>query len=124
MAKPKKVYPPFEEAQILWECDLPSRPELLESLIKERIGLQMSVKLLEEREKEINNSLLSFFRNNRIPGVRYDDYTLSVKDGSAATINREALLLAGVKNEVIDACIKRTPWETVECRKGKGESDV
>ncbi len=28
-------------------------------------------------------------------------------------------MLEGVKAEVINKCISRTPWETVECRKGK-----
>ena len=123
MAKPKKQYPAFQEAQILWECDFPSKPDLLESLIRERIGLKQSIDLLEAREKEINTSLLAFFHNNRIPGVQYEGYTVSVKEGTQVTINREALLLAGAKKEVIDACMKRTPWETVECRKGKEEGD-
>ena len=26
----KKVYPAFQEAQILWECDFPNKPELFE----------------------------------------------------------------------------------------------
>ena len=119
MAKPKKVYPPFEEVQILWECDFPSRPELLESLLKERILNKESQDRLKEREKEINGSLLGFFTGNRIPGVVYEGYTLSKKFGASATINREALILAGVKSEVIDRCISHTPWETVECRENK-----
>ena len=119
MAKLKKVYSPFEEAQILWECDFPSKPELLESLTKERIENKTEQDRLKEREKEINTSLLAFFTNNRIPGVVYEGYTLSRKAGVSATINREALILAGVRVEVIDRCIARTPWETVECRKGK-----
>ena len=124
MAKPKKVYPPFEEVQILWECDFPSKPELLESLLKERIENKEEQDKLKEREKEINNSLLAFFTDNRIPGVLYDGYTLSKKAGASATINREALMLEGVKAEVIDKCISRTPWETVECRKGKGGDET
>ena len=123
MAKPKKVYPPFQEAQILWECDFPNKPYLLESLLKERILNKEEQDTLKAREKEINTSLLGFFTNNRIPGVVYEGYTLSRKAGASATINREALMLAGVKAEVIDRCIARTPWETVECRKGKGESE-
>ena len=50
MSKPKKVYPPFEEVQILWECDFPSRPELLESLLKERIENKEKQDKLKERE--------------------------------------------------------------------------
>lgn len=119
MAKPKKVYPAFQEVQILWECNFPSRPELLELLLKERIANKQKQDTLKEREKEINNSLLAFFTDNRIPGVLYDGYTLSKKSGASATINREALMLEGVKAEIIDRCIARTPWETVECRKGK-----
>ena len=119
MAKPKKVYPPFQEVQILWECDFPSRPELLEGLLKRRIHVKNELDRLKEMEKEINNSLLAFFNSNRIPGVMYEGYTVSKKAGASSTINREALLLAGVKSEVIDRCISRTPWETVECRKGK-----
>ena len=121
MSKPKKVYPAFQEAQILWECDFPSKPELLESLLKERIDNKEEQDNLKEREKEINASLLGFFNNNRIPGVVYEGYTLSKKAGVSTTLNREALILAGVKVEVIDRCIARTPWETVECRKGKEE---
>jgi hypothetical protein len=117
--KPKTVYPPFQEAQILWECDFPSKPELLESLLRERIGLKQSIDLLEVREKEINVSLLAFFTNNRIPGTVYEGYTISKKSGASSTINREALMLAGVTAEVIDRCISRTPWETVECRENK-----
>ena len=124
MAKPKKVYPPFEEVQILWECDFPTRPELLESLLKERIENKEEQDKLKEREKEINNSLLAFFTDNRIPGVLYDGYTLSKKAGASATINREALMLEGVKGEVINRCISRTPWETVECRKGKDGNET
>jgi len=119
VAKPKKVYPPFQEVQILWECDFPSRPELLEGLLKRRIHVKNELDRLKEMEKEINNSLLAFFNSNRIPGVMYEGYTVSKKAGASSTINREALLLAGVKSEVIDRCISRTPWETVECRKGK-----
>jgi hypothetical protein len=122
MVKPKKVYPPFDEAQILWECDFPSKPKLLESLLKERISNKEEQDTLKEREKQINASLLGFFNNNRIPGVVYEGYTLSRKAGASATINREALMLAGVKAEVIDRCIARTPWETVECRKGKDDA--
>ncbi len=121
MSKPKKQYPPFQDAQILWECDFPSRPELLESLLKERIRNKEEQDTLKAREKEINGSLLAFFNNNRIPGTVYDGYTLSVKAGNTVTLNKEALLLAGVKESVIAACVKSTPWETVECRKGKGE---
>lgn len=121
MSKPKKVYPPFQEAQILWECDFPSKPDLLESLLKERIANKEEQDKLKEREKEINTSLLGFFKNNRIPGVVYEGYTLAKKAGASSTINREALMLAGVKSEVIDQCISRTPWETVECRENKGE---
>ena len=121
---PKKTpveYPQFEEAQILWECDFPSRPELLESLLKERIWLKQKSDDMKIREKEINNSLLAFFTGNRIPGVKYEGYTISKKSGAAATINREALLKEGVAVEVIDRCISRTPWETVECREGKSK---
>ena len=121
MSKPKKVYPPFQEAQILWECDFPNKPDLLESLLKERIANKEGQDQLKEREKEINASLLGFFKNNRIPGVVYEGYTLAKKAGASATINREALILAGVQSEVIDRCIARTPWETVECRENKGE---
>ena len=119
MAKPKKVYPPFEEAQILWECDFPWRPELLESLLKERIANKEEQDILKAKEKVINTALLGFFNNNRIPGVVYEGYTLAEKAGASATVNREALILAGVKAEVIDRCIVHTPWETVECRKNK-----
>ena len=119
MGKPKKVYPAFQEAQILWECDFPYKPELLESLLKERISNKEEQDTLKAREKEINASLLGFFTGNRIPGVVYGGYTLSKKAGVAATINREALILAGVTVEVIDRCISRTPWETVECRENK-----
>ena len=121
MSKPKKVYPPFEEVQILWECDFPSKPELLEVLLKRRIDVKNELDRLKKLEKEINNSLLAFFTNNRIPGVMYEGYTLSKKSGASATINREALILAGVKSEVIDRCISHTPWETVECRENKGK---
>lgn len=58
---------------------------------------------------------------DRIPGVVYEGFTLSRKAGSSSTINREALMLEGVTEKVINKCISRTPWETVECRKGKGE---
>lgn len=119
MGKPKKIYPAFQEVQILWECDFPSKPELLAELLNERIANKEEQDLLKEREKEINNSLLAFFAGNRIPGVVYDGYTLSKKAGASSTINREALILAGVASETIDRCISRTPWETVECRKGK-----
>jgi hypothetical protein len=88
MGKPKRVYPEFQEAQILWECDFPSKPELLELLLKERISNKEEQGRLKEREKEINNSLLSFFTNNRIPGVVYERYTLSKKSGVSSTINR------------------------------------
>lgn len=119
MAKPKIEYPPFEEVQILWECDFPSKPDLLESLIKERIRLKEGADAIESRVKEINNSLLAFYTNNGLPGVKYEGYTVAKKSGSQTSINREALVLAGVSVEVIDACIKRTPWETVECREDK-----
>jgi len=119
MAKPKKIYPAFQEVQILWECDFPSKPYLLETLILERISNKEEQDRLKEREKEINNSLLSFFNDNRIPGVVYEGYTLSKKSGVSATVNREALILEGVKAETINRCIYRTPWETVECRKDK-----
>lgn len=114
--KPKKSYTPFEDAQILWECDFPNKPELLESLIKERIENQHLQTTLKEREKQINSSILAFFSGNRLDGILYEGYALSKKSGSSSTINREALMLAGVTKEVIDKCISRTPWETVECR--------
>jgi len=121
--KPKKVYPAFQEVQILWECDFPSKPYLFQTLILERISNKEEQDRLKEREKEINNSLLAFFTGNRIPGVVYEGYTLSKKAGASVTINREALILAGVQSEVIDRCVSRTPWETVECRKGKDEHE-
>lgn len=124
MAKPKKQYPSFQEAAILWECDFPSKPELFHKLLRERVACKEQGDAIKEREKEINTSLLAFFKNNRIPGVQYEGYTVGVKEGAQVTINREALLLAGVKKEVIDACMKRTPWETVECRKGKESEDA
>lgn len=114
-----KQYTAFEEAQILWECDFPSRPELLESLLKERIQNKETKDMLEVREKEINNSLMAFYDNNRIPGVVYDGYTVSKKSGASVNISKEALILEGVSPETIEKCIKRTPWDTVECRKDK-----
>lgn len=117
---PPKQYPPFEEAVILWECDFPSRPDLLESLLKERIELKATKDAADIREKEINNSLLAFFNANRIPGVKYEGYTVAKKSGNSVNISKESLLKAGVAKEVIEACINRTPWDTVECRMGKG----
>lgn len=124
MAKPKTIYPPFQEAQILWECDFPSKPDLLEGLLSRRIHVKNEQDRLKEMEKEINTSLLAFFTNNRIPGVVYEGYTISKKSGASSTINREALMLAGVTAEIIDRCISRTPWETVECRENRGNKHV
>lgn len=124
MGKPKKVYPAFEEVQILWECDFPSKPELLNKLLRERIACKEQGDAIKEREKEINNSLLAFFTSNRIPGVVYEKYTVLEKEGVSSTINREALILAGVQSEVIDRCVTRTPWKTVECRKNKGKEEA
>ena len=117
--KPKTEYPPFQEAVILWECDFPSRPDLLESLLKERIANKVEADRLEARDKEINASLPAFYDGNRIPGIVYEGYTVAKKSGAQVTVNREALLKAGVKAEVIEACVKRTPWTTVECREAK-----
>lgn len=115
---PPKEYTPFEDAMILWECDFPSKPELLESLIKERIALKDIQDTAKEREKEINASLLAFFNANRIPGVKYEGFTIAKKSGVSVNISKESLLKAGVSKETIEACISRTPWDTVECRVG------
>lgn len=119
MGRPKADAPkylPFEEAAILWECDFPSRPTLLEELIKERIQNQDSLRRLEDRKEELNVALLAFFKNNRIPGVLYEGFTLAKKIGATVTMNKEKLMLAGVKEEVIKSCQNRKDWETVECR--------
>lgn len=123
MTKPKKSYPAYQEAQILWECDFPSKPHLLQSLLAERITIKDTVAALEEREGEINRSLLAFFNGNRIPGTVYDGHTIAVKAGVTVTVDKEALALAGVPVETINRCVKRTEWETVECRRnGKEEA--
>lgn len=118
-SKKPKEYMAFEDAQILWELDFPSKPELLESLLKERLQVKLAKDTAEMREKEINNSLLAFLKNNRIDGVVYEGVTYSKKVGAAVTVNKEALMKAGVSAEVIEACVVKTPWEALECRAGK-----
>lgn len=118
-SKKPKEYMPFEDAQILWELDFPSKPELLESLLKERLQVKADKDRATEREKELNVSLLAFFKNNSLPGVTYEGVTYSRKAGASVTVNKEALMKAGVSAEVIDQCVSKTPWETVECRVGK-----
>lgn len=119
MAKNKPAVPPtsFSDVQILWECEFPDKPGLLESLIREGIGLRASINLTQERIKEINTSVLEFFKRNRIKSTEYEGFSVYLSAGKKTTLSAKALVEAGVPVETIKKCAKSTPWETLGVRR-------
>jgi len=108
---------PFQDAQILWECEFPDKPDLLESLIRERIGHKAAIDLMEGRIKEINISVLEFFKRNRIKSTEYDGFSIYLSAGKKTTVSVKSLVEAGVSVETIKKCAKSTPWETLGVRR-------
>jgi len=116
---------PFQDVQILWECEFPQKPEILEELVRERIRLKHDKDHAETRISEINNSLVEFFKRNRISKTEYDGYTFRHSTGNKVTITAKALIEAGVPIATIKSCSTSTPWETIEVRTGKdSEEDI
>jgi hypothetical protein len=131
MAKKKSpAIPPtsFPDAQILWECEFLDKPDLLESLIRERIGHKAAMDLMGERIKKINTSIMEFFKRNRIKSTEYGGFSVYLSAGKKTTLSVKALVEAGVSIEIIKQCAKSTPWETLGVRRqgekpGEGEGE-
>lgn len=101
----------------LWELDFPEKPELFRQLIQQRIDLKYEVDAMEERIKEINGSILPFFERNGIPGVKLENGCLVRRhEGQSATLDKSALVLAGVPADVIEKCTVRKKFTTVIVR--------
>jgi hypothetical protein len=110
-------YLTMDVGEELWELDFPDKPELFRQLIQQRLDLKYEVDAMGERIKEINNSLLPFFERNGMPGVVLSDGSLVRRhEGQSVTLNKEALVLAGVPAEVIEKCTVRTRFVTVMVR--------
>lgn len=124
MAKKKPVVSPtpFPDAQILWECEFPDKPDLLESLVKERIELKRTLDAGAIRVKAINASILEFFKRNRIASTGYDGFSFYFSSGKKTTVSIKSLVEAGIPIATIKQCAKSTPWETIGVR-GEGEKE-
>jgi hypothetical protein len=123
---PKKAespkYADMNTADELWELDFPDKPELFRQLIQERLDLKYTADGIDERIKEINNSLLPFFERNGLPGVKLEDGSLVRRhEGQSVTLNKEALVLAGVPADVIEKCTVRKRFVTVMVKGPKSE---
>ncbi len=115
-ADPPK-YLDMDTADELWELDFPEKPELFRQLVQQRLDLKYEVDALEERIKEINGSLLPFFERNNMPGVKLENGALVRRhEGQSATLDKAALVLAGVPVDVIEKCTVRKKFVTVMVR--------
>jgi hypothetical protein len=120
-ADPPK-YADMNTADELWELDFPDKPELFRQLINDRLSLKYEIDAMEERIKEINNSLLPFFERNGLPGVKLEDGSLVRRhEGQSVTLNKEALVTAGVPADVIEKCTVRKKFVTVMVKGPKSE---
>lgn len=119
MAKYKEPPAAFQDAQLLWECDFPNRPDLLEQLVKERVRLKEEQDSIKEQIDNLNNSLLPFLKRNGLRGFYYGDMVIHVQQGTTVTLDKTKLVEAGVAADLIDRCTNKTPWETVAVRVSK-----
>lgn len=119
-AKPKAEYS-IEDAEILWEVDYPNKPDLLRQMFQERIVLKQEQDRTKARIDEINNSLLGFMERQGVDAVKWEDWKLARVAGANVTLDKEALVLAGVPAETIAKCTKRKEFTTVRVTGPKGE---
>lgn len=103
----------IDDAEILWGIEYPSKPELFRQLLQERISLKIEMDRSEERIKEINKSLLGFYSRQGIESVKWEDWTVARVNGGNSTLDKEALVLAGVPADLIAQCTKRKEYTTV-----------
>ncbi len=110
----------LEDAELLWGIEYPSKPELLRQLFQERISLKTDADRIKERIDAINKSLLGFYERQGVESVKWEDWTVAKVNGSNSTLDKEALVLAGVPAETIAKCTKRKEYTTVRVTGPKG----
>jgi hypothetical protein len=110
----------IEDAELLWGIEFPGKPELLRELFQERISLKTDADRIKERIEVINKSLLGFFDRQGVEKVTWEDWTVAKVNGSNSTLDKEALVLAGVPAETIAQCTKRKEYTTVRVTGPKG----
>lgn len=110
----------IEDAELLWSIEYPRKPELLRELFQERISIKTEADRIKERIEVINRSLLSFFDRQGVESVKWEDWTVARVKGSNSTLDKEALVLAGVPAETIVQCTKRKEYVTVRVTGPKG----
>jgi len=110
----------IEDAELLWGIEYPTKPELLRQLFIERIQLKTDADRIKGRIEEINKSLLGFFDRQGVESVKMEDWTVAKVNGANSTLDKEALVLAGVPVETITRCIRRKEYVTVRVTGPKG----
>lgn len=110
----------IDDAEILWGIEFPGKPELLRELFQERVSLKTDADRIKERIDQINKSLLGFFDRQGVESVKWEDWTVARVNGSNTTLDKEALVLAGVPAELIVQCTKRKEYVTVRVTGPKG----
>ncbi len=110
----------IEDAELLWGIEFPSKPDLLRQLFLERIQLKDQTDRTKARIDEINKALLGFYDRQGVEAVKWEDYTVAKVNGSNTTLDKEALVLAGVPAELITRCTKRKEYTTIRVTGPKG----
>lgn len=110
----------IEDAELLWGIEFPNKPDLLRQLFLERIQLKENADRIKGRIEEINGSLLGFFDRQGVESVKWEDWTVAKVKGSNTTLDKEALVMAGVAAELIARCTKRKEYVTVRVTGPKG----
>lgn len=57
----------YEDAQLLWDLDVPSKPELLGAMLAERSTINGDE--LDDRARQLDRSIVAFMKRNRIGGI-------------------------------------------------------
>jgi hypothetical protein len=110
----------IEDAELLWGIEFPSKPELLRQLFLERIQLKDQADRTKARIDEINKALLGFYDRQGVEAIKWEDFTVARVNGSNTTLDKEALVLAGVSAELITQCTKRKEYTTIRVTGPKG----
>ena len=110
----------IDDAEILWGIEFPSKPDLLRQLFIERILLKIEADRIKGRIEEINKSVLGFFDRQGVESVKMEDWTVARVNGSNSTLDKEALVLAGVPVETIVQCTRSKEYVTVRVTGPKG----
>lgn len=111
----------IEDAELIWGIEFPGKPDLLRQLFLERIQLKERMDADKKRTDEINKALLGFYSRQGVESVKWEDWTISRVASSRSTLNKEALVLAGVKAELIAQCTERTEFVMLKLTGPKGD---